>query len=119
MSKKTLVNFDFVGISSASLCLFHCLLLPLLTSFPIAISHSHWIDWLFLGLSFAMVYKITGGNTPSFVKWHLAVALLVVVLGLAIELIYELETILVPIGSVGLVCGHLLRFFLIKKGANQ
>jgi hypothetical protein len=38
---------DILGISSKSLCLIHCLLLPLLTVLPIGLTHNPYIDLLF------------------------------------------------------------------------
>lgn len=48
---------DIVGIVGSSLCVIHCLGVPMLTTFGYGISESPWIKYLFILLSFFAIYK--------------------------------------------------------------
>ena len=49
MKTSSTIKYDIIGLSSASICLLHCLLFPLLTFIPIAIEH------VFIDAFFALI----------------------------------------------------------------
>lgn len=115
MKKQTLVIQDVLGISSATLCLLHCLLLPLLSILPLGITHSIWIDMFFFGIAAVLIFSILKGNAPFYIKMTLLVSLFLVFNGMLLDFALHQETYLVPIGGVGIIVGHLLHYFYHQK----
>ena len=68
MKKQLSHSLDFLGISSATLCLIHCVLFPLLALIPVGISHNHWIDLLFVMIGLYAVVKILKTNVQKYIK---------------------------------------------------
>jgi MerC mercury resistance protein len=110
MKKQSIAILDILGISSASLCLVHCLLFPILSVIPFGLHQNHWIDVFFVCIGMFVVSKILQTNATKKVKIMLTVSLLVVLIGVVIELVYELDTPLVLFGGIGMIIGHVLNF---------
>jgi len=47
MRKTATPFYDILGISSATVCLVHCLVVPLLTILPFGLSHNPFVDLFF------------------------------------------------------------------------
>ena len=58
MKKTTTPFYDILGISSATICLVHCLVFPLLTILPLGLSHNPIIDLLFATIGLFAIFKI-------------------------------------------------------------
>ena len=115
MKKQVLVLQDLLGISSASLCLVHCIVLPLLSVLPFGMVHNHWVDTFFFGIAVVLVFKIFSTNVPFYIKITLLSSLSLVFIGIVIELLFDVATFFVPLGGLGMIAGHLLHYFYHKK----
>lgn len=62
--KKNLA--DYVGIISSSLCLIHCMGFPFFIAFGFGISDSHWMEYIFVLMSYFAVFRVTEGMVSSF-----------------------------------------------------
>ena len=65
MKKQSIVVLDILGISTASLCLVHCLLFPLLSLIPLGFLDYHWIDIFFAYIGMFVVSKIVMSATSQ------------------------------------------------------
>jgi hypothetical protein len=110
MKKQTTSALDFLGISSASLCLVHCLLLPLLPFLPIGICHNHYIDLFFVLIGLFAVVKILKTNTKKYIKVILTVSILIILISVLVTIFFHHHNHLIYFGGVGLIIGHLLNY---------
>lgn len=110
LRNKSIVFLDILGISSASLCLVHCLVFPILSIIPLKFSDNHWIDVFFACIGMFVVSKIIRNNTSKLVKTILFLAILIIITGVVIELLCATNTPLVIIGGLGMIVGHVLNF---------
>lgn len=63
MKKTPTRLYDILGISSASICLVHCLIFPLLTILPIGLIRNHFIDLIFATIGLFAIVKIVKNST--------------------------------------------------------
>lgn len=110
MKKKSILVLDFIGISSASLCMIHCLVFPILSVIPVGITNNHWLDVFFACISMFVVSKIIMSKSPKNVKFILSTSILTVITGVVLESIWDICTQLVLIGGIGMIIGHLLNY---------
>lgn len=107
MAKKIiLVSADWLGMTSASLCVIHCLLTPFLV---LGASHLAWwhdISWLFLVLSGIAVYLATRGGTSLGIKVLIWASFSVLALSIIGEEYWEPFHEISYVASLGLVIGH-------------
>jgi len=109
--KKQIVNtLDLIGISSATLCLMHCLLFPLLTFIPIGISHNHYIDLFFACIGCIAVVKILKTNAKVYVKIILSTSMVIIFCSILYTVLFKVHTLLLYLGGVGMIIGHILNF---------
>ena len=73
-------------------------------------SHNYWIDVFFACIGMFVVSKIILSNTSKLVKLILATAILFVITGVVLEIIWTINTPFVIIGGVGMILGHLLNY---------
>ncbi|RTY88356.1 MerC family mercury resistance protein [Flavobacterium sp. RSP15] len=114
MKKLSISSIDLLGISSAGLCLIHCLVLPLLTILPFGVSHNPYIDLLFAltGL-WAVLRLIKTATFRIIVIFLLSISL--ILLSVLIDIFLDLHTNLLIIGGIGMILGHLLNYKNHKK----
>lgn len=110
LKNKSIAFLDILGISSAGLCLVHCLIFPVLSIIPMGFSHNHWIDVFFACIGMFVVSKILLSHTSRLVKVILSISILTIITGVTIELLFEIATPMVLIGGVGMIIGHLFNF---------
>jgi hypothetical protein len=110
MKKQLAHSLDFLGISSATLCLIHCLVFPLISIIPIGISHNHWIDLLFASIGLYAVVKILKTNTPIYVKFILSFSIALIIGSVLVTILFHHHSWVLYIGGVGMIVGHLLNF---------
>ncbi|SNB43832.1 MerC mercury resistance protein [Flavobacterium psychrophilum] len=110
MKKRTTVILDILGISSATLCLIHCLLFPIITILPLGLSHNHWVDLFFACIGMFVVSKIILSNTTKLVKIILSLSISIIIVGVVIELLCNRNTYLVIIGGIIMIIGHYLNY---------
>ena len=58
MKKLAISFYDMLGISSAFICLVHCLIFPILTIVPLGLSHNPIIDLFFAAIGLFAILKI-------------------------------------------------------------
>ncbi|WP_444660239.1 MerC domain-containing protein [Flavobacterium columnare] len=110
MKKQSIVVLDILGISSASLCLLHCLVFPILSIIPFGFSDNHWIDIFFACIGMFVVSKIVMSKTSKKVKLLLAASITVIITGVVLETLWKIDTLLILIGGIGMIIGHFLNF---------
>lgn len=110
MKKRTTVPYDILGISSATLCLIHCAIFPILTIIPISFSDNIWIDTLFACIGLFAVSNILISNASIKVKYILGVSLLIILVSMLLEMIINLHIGLIFIGGIGMIAGHYLNY---------
>lgn len=104
-------NADTIGIISSFLCLVHCIALPVLISVqPVLIGFIaedlHFLEYIFLGLSFVAVYFATR-NTSRTISILFYIVLSAFTLGIVLEETLGWMKYLGYIGSVGLILTHI------------
>ena len=110
MKLKSTSVLDILGLSSATICLAHCLIFPLLTILPFTFIHNHWIDTAFACVGIFVVSKIILGNALYKVKIILGCSIILIVLGVVLESIFDKDYWLILIGGIGMVIGHIINF---------
>ncbi|MBF7092792.1 MerC family mercury resistance protein [Flavobacterium sp. ALJ2] len=114
MNTKTTFNWDFLGISSATICLVHCLVFPILTILPLGITHNPIIDLLFASIGFFAVIKIVKKATLP-VSSILVLSIALIFISIIIEIILDVHTYLIFIGGIGMIIGHYINYRSHKK----
>ncbi|MCD0474236.1 MerC domain-containing protein [Flavobacterium sp. EDS] len=114
MKTKTTFNWDFLGISSATICLVHCLVFPILTILPLGITHNPTIDLLFASIGFFAVIKIVKKAT-LLVSSILVLSITLIFISIIIEIILDVHTYLIFIGGIGMIVGHFINYLGHKK----
>lgn len=113
--KKISTNFyDVLGISSATICLVHCLIFPLLTILPLGLSHNPIIDLLFASIGLFAILKIIK-KTSLLVSSILVVSIALIWIGILIDLFFEIHLDLIYFGGIGMIIGHLINYILHRK----
>ena len=117
MKKESIVTLDIIGISSASMCMVHCFLFPILSIFPFGFSENHWIDVFFACIGMLVVSKIARSKAPKKVKLILITSISIVMVGVALELVWEVESKMILIGGIGMIIGHYCNYKSHSKKA--
>lgn len=113
--KKTNTSFyDILGISSATVCLVHCLIFPLLTILPLGLSHNSFIDLLFASMGLFAIFKIIK-NSSLLVSIILIISMTLIWISVLTELFLDIHLDLIFIGGIGMITGHLLNYKLHKN----
>lgn len=110
MKKKNSKTLDLIGISSATICLFHCLIFPFLTIMPVYVYNNHWIDLFFISIGTMAVVKIVKTNAKMYVKIILLSSNLLVVLSVIYIILMHQHTFTLHIGGLGMILGHILNY---------
>jgi hypothetical protein len=110
MKIKSKQFHDVLGISSATLCLIHCLVFPLITILPIGLSHNHWIDLVFAGIGVYALIGILKSKTHKAIKFVLLLSMGFILGSIVYTLIKQQHTPLLYFGGIGMIVGHLLNF---------
>lgn len=114
MKKTTTPFYDILGISSATICLVHCLIFPLLTVLPLGLSHNPFIDLLFAAIGLFAVLKIIK-KTALLVTSILIVSMALIWISVLSEVILDIHLDLIFVGGIGMIIGHLLNYKLHKN----
>ncbi|HEY1196258.1 MerC domain-containing protein [Flavobacterium sp.] len=114
MKKITIPFYDILGISSATICLVHCLIFPLLTILPLGLSHNPIIDLLFASIGLFAVVKITKKST-LLVSSILIVSMSLIWISILTDLFLEIHLNLIYFGGIGMIIGHLVNYKSHKK----
>ena len=114
MKLKSASGLDILGISSATICMAHCLIFPLLTIIPLGLLHNQWIDIAFACLGMFVVSKIILSEALLKVKLILSISIILIIIGVILELLLGADYYLILIGGCGMITGHVLNFKSIK-----
>jgi hypothetical protein len=114
MKKTTTSLYDILGISSATICLAHCLVFPLLAILPLGISHNPFIDLIFaiIGI-FAILKSIKKSNL--LVISILIISMSLIWMSILSELLLGIHLNLIWLGGTGMIIGHFLNYKSHKK----
>jgi hypothetical protein len=110
MKYKLFNSYDILGISSATLCLVHCLLVPFLAILPLNIFKNIWIDILFCSIAMLATSKILMSNAIKTVKIVLGISISILLLSVMIEIILHTHFEGMLLGGIGLIIGHGLNY---------
>lgn len=109
MKKTTSSFYDILGISSATICLVHCLIFPLLTMLPLGLSHNPIIDLVFASIGLFAILKITK-KSSLLVSSILIVSMSLILISILTDLFFEIHLDLIYFGGIGMIIGHLINF---------
>lgn len=113
--KNTASSFyDILGISSATICLVHCLIFPLFTVLPLGLSHNPIIDLFFASTGIFAIFKITK-KSSLLVSSILIVSMGLIWSSILSEIFLEIHLDLIYFGGIGMIIGHLINYRLHKK----
>jgi len=107
---KTTTSYDILGISTATLCLVHCILFPLLTIIPFGFSDNVWVDTLFACVGMFVVSKVLMSDARNKVKIILASSIGIIIVSVLLEIIFHVHNWLIFPGGIGMIVGHYLNF---------
>ena len=114
MKKTTTSLYDILGISSATICLAHCLVFPLLAILPLGIIHNPFIDLIFAIIGvFAILKSIKKSNL--LVITILIISMALIWMSILSELFLEIHLNLIGAGGTGMIIGHFLNYKSHKK----
>jgi hypothetical protein len=114
MKKITTRLYDILGISSASICLVHCLIFPLLTILPIGLIHNPFIDLMFATIGLFAIVKILKKST-LLISTLLTLSMALIWISVLTELFLDIHLDLIFIGGIGMIIGHFLNYISHKK----
>jgi len=114
MKKISTSFYDILGISSATICLVHCLIFPLLTILPLGLSHNPIIDLLFASIGLFAILKIIK-KSALLVSSILVVSMGLIWISILTELFLEIHLDLIYFGGIGMIIGHLVNYKLHRK----
>ena len=115
MNKTNVILPDILGISSATLCLIHCLIFPLLTFLPLGQTHNPFIDLAFSVIGLIAVIKVINtAKLPVIIILCLSISLIIV--DVLATLILDFHTNAMILGGLGMIIGHAVNY---KTHANS
>jgi hypothetical protein len=114
MKKIATSFYDILGISSATVCLVHCLVFPLLTILPLGVSHNPFIDLFFAVIGSIAVFKIIK-KSNLLVAMLLIISMSLIWISVLSEIILDLHLDLIFVGGIGMIIGHLLNYKLHRN----
>ncbi|KQB41222.1 MerC family mercury resistance protein [Flavobacterium aquidurense] len=117
MKKTSTPFYDILGISSATICLVHCLVFPLLTILPLGLSHNPFIDLLFATIGLFAIVKIIK-KSNLLISSILIISMALIWISVLSEIILDIHLDLIFIGGIGMIIGHLVNY-RIHKNTNH
>ncbi|MHC0439493.1 MerC domain-containing protein [Flavobacterium sp. 3-210] len=114
MKKITTSFYDILGISSATFCLVHCLIFPVLTILPLGLIHNPIIDLIFASFGLFAIIKIMK-KSSLLVSSILVVSMSLIWISILSEIFFDMHLDLIYFGGIGMIIGHLLNCNLHKK----
>lgn len=114
MKKTSTPFYDILGISSATICLVHCLVFPLLTILPLGLSHNPFVDLLFATIGLFAIVKIIK-KSNLLVSSILIISMALIWISVLSEIVLDIHLDLIFIGGIGMIIGHLINYKLHKN----
>lgn len=106
---------DKLGITNGILCLIHCLAFPFLLTLNIGFLSSPILSFLFIGISFLSIYKVTLGKIKKKISVFLWVSFFGLISAILLEEVSAIFEYLVYFFSISIVAGHLFNVFKKHK----
>jgi predicted membrane-bound spermidine synthase len=114
MKKTTSLKMDILGIWSAGLCLFHCLIFPLLSILPLGLSHNPYIDLAFASVGLWAVLNIIK-KASLLVVVLILTSITLILLSVFIDIFLDYHSNWLFIGGIGMITGHILNYINYKN----
>lgn len=114
LKKLSTSFYDILGISSAFICLIHCLIFPILAIIPLGLNHNPLIDFFFASMGLFAVIKIMK-KSSLLVSATLVVSISIIWLSILSDIIFEIHLDMIYVGGIGMIIGHLLNYAQHKK----
>nr|WP_315223493.1 MerC domain-containing protein [uncultured Flavobacterium sp.] len=109
MRKTVVPIYDLLGISSATICLVHCLIFPLLSMLPLGLTHNPFIDLVCAAIGlFAILKSIKKSNL--LVATVLIISMTAIVISILYEIFFDVHLKLIYWGGIGMIIGHFLNY---------
>lgn len=120
MSKKLLGvgKNDLVGITSAVLCLIHCLATPILIAVSVSFSWLHGLCYLFLLIGI-YVGHISTKRSPIWLRIIIWSSLFVMFMSIVFEDAFDQSIYLNYVSAAGLVIGHGINYLNTRKDEKR
>ncbi|TCN55410.1 MerC domain-containing protein [Flavobacterium circumlabens] len=109
INKKT-TPYDILGISSATLCLIHCIVIPLLTIIPFGLTDNYIVDLFFACIGLIVVSKILMSEATNTVKIILTISIFIIFVSILLEIAFDIDFGLILFGGIGMIIGHIINF---------
>ncbi len=108
-------RFDFLGLTSASLCMVHCAVTPFLSAILVNVEWLPMAAYLFFGISLYAVLEATKYSQNLIIVLSLWICLGFLLLSIIFEEDFEFMHYFNYAASLGLVVGHILNIRDCKK----
>lgn len=112
--KKLMKNksslLDILGISSATLCLVHCIVFPMLTIVPLGLSHNHQIDLAFALIGLYAVVKIGQKQKNKYIMLLFWISISTILGCIILEITSHHHSDVIYVGVTGLITAHFLNY---------
>ncbi|WP_444660166.1 MerC family mercury resistance protein [Flavobacterium columnare] len=118
MKNKKIAVLDLLGISSASLCMIHCLIFPLLTFIPFVSKQDSFIDLGFALVSLWVVVNIIR-NANLLVIVILLNSITLILSSIIIEIYLDIHTDFIFFGGFGMIIGHFINYKFHLKNKQE
>ncbi|KLT69398.1 MULTISPECIES: MerC domain-containing protein [Flavobacterium] len=114
MKKTTMALYDILGISSATICLVHCLLFPLLTILPLGLTHNPFIDLVFASIGLFAILKIIK-KSNLLVSSIFIISMAMIWISVLVDIFLEIHLDWIFFGGIGMIVGHFLNYKSHKR----
>lgn len=114
MMETNTSKFDWAGILSASLCVVHCLLTPVLIILLSDTAWWHQVSYFFLAVSFYAAFRATQHSRASKILTLIWLSFLILAFSILFEDAYPWLHEVSYLASFGLVAGHILNIRYCK-----
>lgn len=118
MKNKKTAFLDILGISSAGLCMVHCLIFPLLTFIPIGLRNDSLIDLVFALVGLWAVIRIVR-NANLMVIVILLNSITLIIVSILIEIYMDIHSNFIYWGGFGMIVGHFLNYKSQSKNSEE
>ena len=110
MKKTDTTSYDILGISTATICLAHCIIFPLITIIPFGLDENIWVDVVFGGIGLFVVLRILLSKTSQKIKLLLGFSILLIWISIIIHIFFHIHSYLIFVGGFGMIIGHYINY---------
>jgi len=101
---------DGIGIINSTLCLVHCIAMPVLLAIGASFVQHPSVSWCFIVLAFIAIRSAVRGKKNAPVALVLGIGWAMFACGMAMEGAYPRFEVLTYLGSALLIIGHILNY---------